>query len=160
MNGMELLLTVAMVAYLIWEIFGIFAAMGKIKVPGKVFGRWISIILVAVLMVIAIYRNRDNMQNYWIVFTAMAAAFILFAFVKSGLGEKGLYFNGHYVPYTRLQTYSVDRESETTVGIRFESKRKDYILEFPKEQRELVVAYMLREKVVPANAKSNTKSPY
>ena len=146
-TGFDYLIFAALGGFIIWSLVGIISSRGRIKLRGKLFGRIASISIFAGLMAFAIYRQRDALVSVWVIFAFLIVAFVLFLFMKVGLGDNGIFFNGKFVAYDKIKSYSVERETETNFSLRLDVGRKEYVMEFKQDERELVMGYMAKGKV-------------
>ncbi len=146
-QGTDLLLLLALGGFIIWELAGLLSCRGKIKLPGKVFGRIISMILFMILVFVAAMRSQGDPTVRLIIFGGILLSGVLSLLLKAGLGDNGLYFNGSFIPYVKMKYYNIERENEKTFSFRMDAGRRDYVLEFPADQRELAIAYMIKGKV-------------
>lgn len=147
LTGIDMLLLLVIGGFIIWEIIGLLTARGKILLEGKIYGRVISMGLFALLVALAVWRQWEYISSSWILFVGIVISFALFMLMKAGFGEKGFYINGRFVPFEKIRYYDIERETEEGFCLRINAGYKEYTINYTTQQRELVMAYLIKGKV-------------
>ena len=106
------------------------------EVPQKNVG---AMAIAAVLALIVFIRFPDDPGKF-IVIGGLALDLLLYSFIKSGVGEQGIYTNGRFVPFLSMKYYGFEKGyDETKLRMRFRGRRSEYALLFdPKFQKQIV----------------------
>ncbi|MBQ9534923.1 MAG: hypothetical protein IJU78_03670 [Clostridia bacterium] len=143
MEHYDYLLLAVVGLLLVWQLAGLIATGRNVRVAGKMPGQLASFILFAALVAVAIYRNRSRMNTtLWIAFGAMPLVLVIFALMKNGLGDSFVYYRGKRYGYDQIEYYHVEREEGGSFILRLHTRRRDIVLQYPDEKKELVMAYL------------------
>jgi len=150
MNGFDLVLVAALAVFLLWEAYGLIASRGKIQMKAQIYGRFVAMGIVLVLMGLAIFQRRNELNSVtlWVILGGVLVGCLLYILTPTGFGEKGLYFNGKLTPFEKFQYYCVERETEKGFALRLHTNKREFVLDFAQAQQPLVLAWMSKGKVV------------
>ena len=139
----DYLLLAAAVLMLLWQFAGLISTGTNVRVAGRMPGQVASLVLVAVLIGAAIYRNRARLTPVlWAAFGIMALVMIVFTLMKHGLGDEYVYHRGRRYGYDQIEYYHIERESGGSFIIRLHTRRRELMLQYPDEKKDLVMEYM------------------
>ncbi len=146
MTIFDYLMAVLLALFALWQCVTYVRAKKQMKLPGSAPGRIIAISLLTVLAAIAMWR-RGNIEHTWPIFVLLILAVGLYMLVPTGIGQQGIFSSGRMIPYGKLHFYGIHREEKNQVLFRFSLGYKEYVIAFPNEKRENVIAYMTAAQV-------------
>jgi len=154
MNGFDLILSAAVVIFILWEMYGLIATRGKIQMKAQVYGRYIAMGIVLALMALAIFQRRHELNSLtlWVILGGVLVGGVLYVITPTGFGEKGLYFNGRLYPFSQFQYHRVERETDKGFALRLHTVKREFVLDFSQEQQPLVLAWMSKANIVDFEA--------
>lgn len=149
MTQYDLVMILVIAVFILWELWGALRGRGKIKIRGKIYGNAIAAALLGALMAFAVIFRREALTVEPLLFGMIAVSVVLSFFTQAGISKNGIYFRGKLLKYDgkMLYTFEGDKDQKDFVTFRFVTKR-EYLISFPKEKKEEVIAHLTKYKVV------------
>lgn len=132
---------------ILWECNLLFVHRGRVKLPGEVPYRNIMMPVLCVLFSIFFLVRWGIGTEQLIVVGGFAVATALYMPIKSGLADDGMFVNGSFMPYTKMQYYAMDELGNGKIRLRAVAVRKEISMYYTKEQEGLVGAYFVKNNV-------------
>lgn len=132
---------------ILWECNLLFVHRDRVKLPGEVPYRNIVMPVLCVLFSVFFLVRWGIGTEQLIVVGGFAVATALYMPIKSGLMDDGVFVNGSFMPYTKMQYYAMDELGNGKIRLRAVAARKEISMYYAKEQEGLVGAYFVKNNV-------------
>jgi len=138
MDVIDYVVYAVLAALILWAVTRIIVTVGKIRLQGKVPGRITAAVIVIALLGYAVWSRPDTFHNVWLVGGGIVLGMVLYALIRAGFGDDGLYVNGRLVPFKTMNFYTLEPRTEKKVILRVHTAKRDYALLFANAQQDEV----------------------
>ena len=138
MGAFDYVVYAVLAVLVIWAVSRIIVTIGKIRLQGKVPGRIAASVIVIALLGYAVWSRPDTFHNVWVVGGGILLGMGLYALIRAGFGDDGLYVNGSLVPFKTMNFYTLEPRTAKKVILRVHTAKRDYALLFTNAQQEEV----------------------
>ncbi len=106
MNTFDYILLIVAVVALAYQLFLLFRAKREILIHGTTPSRGAVVILLAVVLALALIRT-ENLRHTWPIFVVIGITCLSVFAGGCGLGRKGMFSSGRFIPFNLAEYYEV-----------------------------------------------------
>lgn len=146
MTTFDYILLVLAICVLLYQITLVFRSRRDILIPGKAPNRGTVAIVMAVLLVLALFRVQGQVTGY-IVLGLLAVICVLILLNGSGLNETGMYSAGAYIRYSQAAYYEVVANPDGSKTFRLSRLTKEGHMKFDPAREDEIHQLMERKHI-------------